>query len=89
MNLPSALLSTGSSGRLLLEEPTMNRSSIGGAMTPQAYAALAQRHKPADPAHLAAEIHRMHDTGLTARDIATACRIPHDQVINVLGASSL
>jgi hypothetical protein len=48
------------------------------------YAAMANKHRPTDPDLLAAEIRRLHATGLTARDIATALRLQLDAVINVL-----
>jgi len=51
-----------------------------------AYAALAEGNRPSDPEALTGEIRRLHDTGLTARDIATALRLPMDRVLNVLGA---
>jgi hypothetical protein len=62
------------------------RPSIGGVMTANAYAALAGQHRPRDPSRLAAEVHRLHATGLSARDISQALRLPLDQTINVLSA---
>lgn len=36
---------------------------------------LAQMHRPTDPSVVAGEIRRLRQTGLTARDIATALRL--------------
>jgi hypothetical protein len=47
------------------------------------YDSLANQHRPTDPASLAAEIRRMHESGLTARDIAEALRLAPDVVINI------
>jgi hypothetical protein len=47
---------------------------------------LAQQHRPTDPAALAGEIQRLAASGLKARDIATALRLPLDTVVNVLEA---
>jgi hypothetical protein len=58
--------------------------NIGGVVDLAAYARLAQLHRPTDPEAVAAEIWRPHRTGLTSRDIATALRLPPDDVINVL-----
>ena len=58
------------------------RRSLGGALDMAAYAALAQTHRPTDPAELAGEIRRLAATGLRARDISTALRLPHDHVVN-------
>jgi hypothetical protein len=57
---------------------------IGGRLD---YAALAALHRPKDPEALAAEVRRLHATGLTARDIATALRIAPDQVRTILGGA--
>jgi len=65
----------------------MTRRNIGGDLDLAAYAALAQRHRPTDPAALAGEIQRLAASGLKARDIATALRLPLDTVVNVLEAS--
>ena len=62
----------------------MSRQFIGGVLDMAAYAALSQLHRPTDPEALAAEIRRLRATGLRARDISTALRLPHDQVVNVL-----
>lgn len=58
------------------------RASIGGTLN---YAALSQLYRPRDPAHLAAEIHRLHsEQHLTANDISIALRVDHTTVVNVL-----
>jgi hypothetical protein len=61
-------------------------ATIGSRLTVSAYASLAQLHRPSEPEALATEIRRLHKTGLTARDIATALRMSPDRVINILGA---
>jgi hypothetical protein len=61
-------------------------ANVGGTLDMSAYAQLAQLHRPTDPAALAAEIHRLSRSGLTARDIATALRLAPDVVINMLDA---
>jgi hypothetical protein len=63
----------------------MQRTSVGGRLD---YNALAMLHRPKDPARIASEVHRLHETGLTATDIATALRIDSAQVRNVLGAQA-
>jgi hypothetical protein len=63
------------------------RTNIGGVLDMAAYAQLAQLHRPTDPLALAAEIRRLHRSGLTAQDIATALRLAPDTVVNTLGAS--
>jgi hypothetical protein len=62
----------------------MSRSSIGGALDMAAYAVLAQLHRPTDPAALAAEMRRLHGSGLTAQDIAAALRLAPDAVSKIL-----
>ena len=61
--------------------------TVGGSLGLAEYAALAQLHRPTDPVALAAEIHRLHRSGLTARDIAVALRLAPDAVANTLGAA--
>jgi hypothetical protein len=60
------------------------RTNIGGTLGMSAYAQLAQLHRPTDPVALAAEIRRLHISGLTARDIAVALRLESDAVNNTL-----
>jgi hypothetical protein len=61
--------------------------SIGGRLTGDAYAMLANQHRPTDPARVAAEVKRLHaEQHLTAIDISTALRIDHAQVINILAS---
>jgi len=62
------------------------RAKIGGTLGMSAYAQLAQLHRPTDPVALAAEIRRLHSSGLAARDIAVALRLAADVVANTLGA---
>lgn len=62
------------------------RNAIGGTLT---YAALAQLHRPDDPKRLAAEIRRLQSDGLTPQDIATALRLPLDQVINTINPAGI
>ncbi len=64
----------------------MIRPPLGGPLGMAQYAALAAMHRPTDPAALAAEIRRLHRTGLTSRDIAAALRMRLDEVVNVLEA---
>ncbi len=61
-----------------------------GRLELAAPAALARRdrYRPTDPAALAAEVRRLHRTGLTARDISTALRLQLDQVVNIIGEVS-
>jgi hypothetical protein len=61
-------------------------ANVGGTLDMSAYAQLAEMHRPTDPIALAAEIRRLHESGLTARDIATALRLAPDVVINMLNA---
>jgi hypothetical protein len=58
--------------------------NTGAKVTDADYNARASQHRPDDPAALATEIRRMHESGLTARDIAEALRLAHDVVINIL-----
>ena len=58
------------------------RRNLAGTLGLAEYSALAQLHRPTDPAELAAEIRRLAATGLRARDISTALRLPHDHVVN-------
>ncbi len=51
--------------------------SVSGALN---YIAMAQLHRPSDLASLAAEVRRLADTGLTDVDVATALRLPLEQV---------
>lgn len=62
----------------------MSREFIGGALDMDAYARLAQLHRPTDPAQLRAEVMRLHRSGPTGRDIATALRMAPDEVVNLL-----
>jgi hypothetical protein len=59
----------------------LTRTNVGGRLT---YQALAELHRPSDPAAIAREVRRLHNTGLKARDIAVALRIAPDQVMNML-----
>ena len=61
-------------------------SNVGGTLDMSAYAQLAQLHRPTEPIALAAEIRRLHESGLTARGIATALRLAPHVVINMLNA---
>ena len=63
----------------------MTRTNIGGVLDMAAYADLASMHRPHDPAVMASEIRRLRATGLSARDVSVALRLPLDEVINVLG----
>lgn len=51
------------------------------------YRVRALRHRPTDPALLAAEIHRLAAGGWTARDIATALRLDVVAVLQILRAA--
>jgi hypothetical protein len=64
------------------------RPNVGGTLDMSAYAQLADLNRPTDPIALATEIRRLHASGLTARDIATALRLAPDVVINLLDASA-
>lgn len=62
--------------------------SIGGLHSACAvYEALGarDRHRPADPALLVAEIRRLAATGLTSRDVAQALRLDWAYVARSLG----
>jgi len=48
------------------------------------YDQRAQHHRPTDPALLAAEIRRLHGSGLTAEDISAALKISLVQVREIL-----
>jgi hypothetical protein len=55
------------------------------------YDLAANRHRPTDPAQLAAEVRRLNESGLTSRDIAAALRLQPAVVVamlNPLGDSS-
>jgi len=75
---------------------TISRDRIGGelglsaldALTGRSYDDRAQRHRPTDPAALAAEVRRLNRTGLSPLDIAAALRIDLAQVRNVLGSAA-
>ena len=54
---------------------------IGGRLD---YHLLAQLHRPADTATLAAEVLRMHRGGLTATDISSHLRLPLAWTIEVV-----
>jgi len=57
---------------------------VGGAVTNAAYDIAANQYRPSDPAAIAFEVRRMHQSGLTARDISTALRLAPDVVITIL-----
>ena len=61
-----------------------SRSSIGSVLDMASYAALSQLHRPTGQAEIAAEVHRLHETGLTARDVASALRLDPAAVVNIL-----
>jgi hypothetical protein len=61
------------------------RASIGGALD---YRRLAELHKPADAAAIAAEIRRLHGDGLKPRDISIALRISLETVLAALQSIS-
>jgi hypothetical protein len=60
----------------------------GDPVSNAAYDMRANQHRPDDPAALAAEVRRMHADGLTARDISTVLRMPHDKIIMFLYGES-
>ena len=45
---------------------------------------LSEQHRPDDPAQLTAEIRRLHATGLTARDVASALRLDLGLVLEAI-----
>lgn len=47
------------------------------------YITCAQRHRPTDSTAIAAEVRRLHTTGLRPRDIASALRV-HPQIVLIL-----
>ena len=55
-------------------------SRIGGVLDMAAYAALAQQHRPAEPAQLQAEVLRLHCSGHSAVWIAESLHIDQRQV---------
>jgi hypothetical protein len=59
---------------------------VGDSMTSPGddFATRADLHRPTDPVQLAAEIRRLADSGLTARDIGAALRIGLGQVLEAL-----
>ena len=59
----------------------LQRRTIGGALD---YRVLAELHRPRDDASLAAECRRLHATGLTPRDVATALRVDLANVLEWL-----
>jgi hypothetical protein len=63
----------------------MNRI-IGGELSLDAYARLAQQHRPTDPEALAAEARRLHRSGHSAIYIADALRMAPDEVAAALAA---
>lgn len=72
------------------------RDRIGGelgvaaldALSGRSYDARAQRHRPTDPAELAAEVRRLNRSGLSPLDIATALRLDLAAVRNVLAGAA-
>lgn len=62
---------------------------IPGALDWRTLAERADAHRPRDPSVLAAELRRLHATGLTARDIASATRVPLTTVHAALGTPAL
>jgi hypothetical protein len=52
------------------------------------YATRATLHQPTDPSVMGAEIHRLHGTGLKARDIAEALHLNLAAVIEALHSKS-
>lgn len=48
------------------------------------YESASQQHRPSDPHELAAEIRRLHSTGLSPRDIAAALRLALPAVVEAL-----
>lgn len=67
----------------------MSPQNTGGVLDMGAYAMLAQQHRPSDPAQLAVEIRRLHHSGLSRRDIATALRLNLEFVVNALADSTM
>ena len=63
----------------------MRVRNIGGPLGMEQYTMLSQQHRPTDPQAIAAEIKRLRSTGLSARDVSVALRLPLDQAVNVLG----
>jgi DNA-directed RNA polymerase specialized sigma24 family protein len=62
------------------------RTSIGGALTANAYAALATRHRPSDQGALRREIVRLNaELHLSPRDIAQALCVDLSDVHEALG----
>ena len=59
-------------------------NNIGGDLSLDAYARLAQEHRPTDPATLAAEARKLHGAGHSADYIASALRLPIDAVIEAI-----
>ncbi len=61
--------------------------SVGGVHGAELYAALSGRdlHRPTDPSALAAEVRRLHGTGLKPADIAAALRLALPAVQTMLG----
>jgi hypothetical protein len=45
---------------------------------------LAERYRPTDVDALAAEIRRLHASGLKARDLSTALRLPLNEVLDMI-----
>lgn len=64
----------------------MTSRNIGGVLDMAAMAALYGRdtHRPTDGEALQAEIRRLHQTGLTARDIANSLRLGLGAVLEAL-----
>jgi hypothetical protein len=60
---------------------------MSGTRDLAAYAALAQLHRPTDPAAIDAEIRRLGATGLKPRDIATAMGLAERAVVAALDYS--
>ena len=50
---------------------------------------LADKHRPTDPAIMAAEIRHLRKTGLKPRDIATALRVDLGVVLSALSENSI
>lgn len=60
------------------------RKTIGGALDLAAYERLSQKHRPTDSEALAAEARRLHHSGHSSNYIASALRLPLDEVAKAI-----
>lgn len=64
----------------------MRTDGAGSILTMRAYETLANLNRPADESALAAEVRRLHASGLSPRDVSQALRIALPAVLNIINS---